>query len=68
MPLWTGLIARINQGLGRNVGYLNPLLYKTLGRRRSCGMSLKGTTELTTLEATMPRAAGTLVPDGDSGW
>jgi kumamolisin len=26
-PLWAGLIARINQGLGKNVGYLNALLY-----------------------------------------
>jgi len=30
-PLWAGLIALMNQGLGRNVGYLNPLLYRTLG-------------------------------------
>jgi kumamolisin len=26
-PLWAGLLALINQHLGRNVGYLNPLLY-----------------------------------------
>jgi kumamolisin len=26
-PLWAGLLARINQVLGKNVGYLNPLLY-----------------------------------------
>jgi kumamolisin len=26
-PLWAGLLARINQSLGKNVGYLNPLLY-----------------------------------------
>ena len=30
-PLWAGLIARINQGLGQNVGFLNPALYKTIG-------------------------------------
>ncbi len=29
--LWAGLIARINQGLGRNVGHLNPLLYQAIG-------------------------------------
>jgi kumamolisin len=29
--LWTGLIARLNQGLGRRVGFLNPLLYESLG-------------------------------------
>jgi len=26
-PLWSGLIARINQGLGTNIGFINPLLY-----------------------------------------
>ena len=30
-PLWAGLIALINQGLGRNVGYINPALYTKLG-------------------------------------
>ena len=28
-PLWAGLLARINQALGKNVGYVNPLLYAT---------------------------------------
>lgn len=27
-PLWAGLLARINQRLGKPVGYLNPLLYE----------------------------------------
>jgi kumamolisin len=26
-PMWAGLLARINQSLGKNVGYLNPLFY-----------------------------------------
>ena len=26
-PLWAGLLARINQALGKNVGYVNSLLY-----------------------------------------
>ena len=30
-PLWAGLIARVNQSLGQNVGLLNPLLYGRLG-------------------------------------
>jgi kumamolisin len=29
-PLWAGLIALLNQGLGRPVGFLNPLLYSQL--------------------------------------
>ncbi|MGB6360629.1 MAG: hypothetical protein WBF30_17765, partial [Candidatus Acidiferrales bacterium] len=28
-PLWAGLLALMNQSLGKNVGYLNPLLYTT---------------------------------------
>ena len=30
-PLWAGLLARINQKLGKPVGYLNPLLYAKVG-------------------------------------
>ena len=30
-PLWASLIARINQGLGRSVGFINPALYQRLG-------------------------------------
>ena len=30
-PLWAGLIALINQGLGHDVGYINPALYTKLG-------------------------------------
>ena len=31
-PLWAGLIARINQLMGKPVGYLTPLLYTTLAK------------------------------------
>lgn len=31
-PLWAGLIALLNQGTGRRLGYINPLLYKQYGR------------------------------------
>jgi len=30
-PLWAGLIALLNQGLGKNVGFFNPLLYQEIG-------------------------------------
>jgi hypothetical protein len=30
-PLLAGLTARINQGLGRNLGYFNPDLYQRIG-------------------------------------
>lgn len=32
-PLWAGLIALLNQSLGKPVGYLNPLLYNTLAAK-----------------------------------
>ncbi len=28
VPMWAGLIARLNQELGKNIGFLNPLLYQ----------------------------------------
>ncbi len=31
VPLWAGLIARIDQALGYNVGYVNPRLYRDIG-------------------------------------
>lgn len=31
-PLWAGLLALINQSLGKPVGYLNPLLYTNLAK------------------------------------
>jgi kumamolisin len=34
-PLWAGLIAQINQGLKRPVGYLNPLLYTKLANSKA---------------------------------
>ena len=30
-PLWAGLVALLDQGLGRKIGYLNPLLYQYAG-------------------------------------
>lgn len=32
-PLWSGLIACLNQGLGTRIGYLNSLLYEAIGRQ-----------------------------------
>jgi kumamolisin len=32
-PLWAGLIALMNEKLGKPIGYLNPLLYQTLAAR-----------------------------------
>lgn len=30
-PFWAGVIALINQGLGHNVGYVNPVIYTAVG-------------------------------------
>jgi kumamolisin len=37
-PLWAGLIARINESLGRPMGYLTPLLYTGLAERTLQGI------------------------------
>jgi uncharacterized protein YjbI with pentapeptide repeats len=31
-PLWAGLVALLNQGLGKNIGDFGPVLYNTIGR------------------------------------
>ena len=35
-PLWAGLVALLNQKLGKPVGYLNPLLYGSLAGSGTC--------------------------------
>jgi uncharacterized protein YjbI with pentapeptide repeats len=30
-PLWAGLVALLNQGLGKNIGHFNPVLYSKIG-------------------------------------
>jgi uncharacterized protein YjbI with pentapeptide repeats len=48
-PMWAGLIALLNQGLGRNLGFFNPLLYEKLGKAgtfRSILVGNNGTSEM----------------------
>jgi kumamolisin len=40
--IWAALIARINEGLGKNVGYLNPRLYREIGPSHVLRPILKG--------------------------
>ena len=46
-PLWAGLVARINQKLGRPVGYFNPLLYSQLGKSNGFHDIVKGNNDTT---------------------
>jgi kumamolisin len=62
--LWAGLIARLNQGLGRNVGHLNPLLYQAIGPARVLRPITKG-------DNSRPGVKGYAATDGWSpvaGW
>ncbi|GAC1356387.1 MAG: S53 family peptidase [Ktedonobacteraceae bacterium] len=34
-PLWAGLIARLNQALGRRIGYFNPILYRRINHSQA---------------------------------
>jgi kumamolisin len=48
-PMWAGLIALLNQGLGRNLGFFNPILYEKLGPAgvlRPVLIGHNGTTEM----------------------
>ena len=40
--IWAGLIARINQGLSTNLGFLNPKLYQEIGPAGILRPILKG--------------------------
>src|SRR5262249_19373532 len=33
-PFWAGLIALMNEGIGQNLGFINPLLYQKIGPSR----------------------------------
>jgi kumamolisin len=46
-PLWSALIARINQKLGSPVGYFNPLLYSKLGPSAAIRDIVKGNNDTT---------------------
>ena len=46
-PLWAGLLARINQKLGKPVGYVTPLLYGKLGSSGAFRDIVKGNNDTT---------------------
>jgi kumamolisin len=46
-PLWAGLLARVNQKLGKPVGYFNPLLYSKLGNSGAFRDIVKGNNDTT---------------------
>jgi hypothetical protein len=58
--LWAALIARLNQGLGDRVGWLNPALYRSLG---PTGI-LRDVTE----GSTKPKSGAALGYDARVGW
>jgi kumamolisin len=66
-PLWAGLIARINQGVGRPVGFINDFLYNALERgglrqiTRGCNGSYDANPALVWNACT-----GLGVPDGEN--
>jgi kumamolisin len=41
-PLWAGLVARLNQALGRDIGFLNPLLYGEIRAARALNAIVDG--------------------------
>ena len=46
-PLYAGLIARLNQALGKRVGYLNPFLYGSLAASGVCRDITEGSNDAT---------------------
>jgi kumamolisin len=69
VPLWAGLIARIDQALGYNVGYLNPRLYRDIGPEgvlRAVAIDDKGVSQVndSSLRRGWSPVAGWGSPDG----
>jgi kumamolisin len=68
-PLWAGLVALLNQGLGHNIGYLNQRLYREIGPKqilRPIGEGNNGNGKLPGYSAGpgWSAAAGWGTPDG----
>ncbi len=66
-PLWAGLIALINQQLGRRVGFINPKIYALPAdspafQRHHAGATTGSRPASTPTSATTPRPAGTPAP------
>jgi kumamolisin len=57
-PLVSGLIALLNQKLGKPVGYLNPLLYTTLAKAGAFHDVTKGNNDMTGLVGGYKAGAG----------
>jgi kumamolisin len=64
-PLYAGLVARINQALGQPVGYLNPILYRTLAARGVCRDITDGDNDATGSAGAYRAARGW---DACTGW
>lgn len=63
-PLWAGLIALLNQHLGQQVGYLNPLLYEALASQNVCRDITTGSNGAYTARPGWDACTGWGVPDG----
>ncbi len=66
-PLWAGLIARMNQALGINVGFLNPFLYreyKQLIQTTAIHQITQGTNGAYSAQAGWNACTGLGTPDG----
>jgi kumamolisin len=59
-PLWAGLIALVNQGLGRNLGFFNQTLYEKIGPQ-----GILRQPDSSTAKATWSRLTGWGSPDGE---
>lgn len=46
-PLWAGLVARLNQHLGKPVGFLNPLIYSQVANARALNDVISGNNDIT---------------------
>ena len=65
-PLWAGLIALLNEQLGKNVGWLHPQLYGTIAQRKVLNDVTSGTNEAYRAQTGWDACTGLGSPNGQA--
>lgn len=65
-PLWAGLIALLNEQLGKNIGWLHPQLYGTIAQHKALHDITSGTNEAYRAQAGWDACTGLGTPNGEA--
>jgi kumamolisin len=65
-PLWAGLIALLNEQLGKNVGWLHPQLYGTIAQHKALRDVTSGTNDAYRAQTGWDACTGLGTPNGQA--